>query len=436
MRAFDATTDPALHSWADVAPGSDFPIQHLPYGAFVRAGEGTPRLGAAIGDAILDLRLVAHAGLLDDALDEAEYVFAQPVLNALLQRGKPTWRAVRATISRLLSAGDRSLHEAGIAERVLVPRSEVRSTLPLEVRDYVDFYSSREHATNVGRLLRPGGDPLMPNWTWIPIGYHGRAGSVVVTGTPVMRPNGQRKNPSDPAPSFGPSRLLDIELELAFVTGDGPPLGTPVPVTHAEEHIFGVALCNDWSARDIQAWEYQPLGPFLSKSFATSLAGWITPLEALEPFRVRGPVQDPAPLAYLTTQGEHHFDIALEVELASEVMRREGIAPTVVTQTNFRGMYWSMAQQLAHLTSNGARLRAGDVNASGTISGFEPRSQGCLLELTQRGAQPLELADGTLRGFLEDGDSVTLRGRCTAEGAVPIGLGRVEGVILAALPSV
>jgi fumarylacetoacetase len=430
--AFDATTDPALRSWVAVADGSDFPIQHLPYGAFVRAGDATPRLGVAIGDAILDLRAVARAGLFDEVLPNAEAVFTQPVLNGLLQRGKPVWRAVRATVSRLLSASDGSVHAAGLAQRALVPQAEVALTLPLEVRDYVDFYSSREHATNVGRIMRPGGDALMPNWTWIPIGYHGRASSVVVSGTPVARPNGQRKQPGDAAPAFGPSRLLDIELELAFVTGDGPPLGTPLPVARAEEHIFGVALCNDWSARDIQGWEYQPLGPFLSKSFATSLAAWITPLEALEPFRARGPAQDPAPLEYLATEGEHSFDIALDIELSSEAMRRGGLAPTLVSQTNFRGMYWSMAQQLAHLSSNGARICAGDVNASGTISGSEPHTQGCLLELTSRGTQPLELADGSLRGFLEDGDSVTLRGRCTREGAVSIGLGPVEGVVLPA----
>jgi fumarylacetoacetase len=428
---YDPTTDPALQSWVPSAAGSDFPIQHLPYGAFVRAGEATPRLGVAIGDRVLDLHVVAHAGLLDDALDDAGTVFAQPVLNGLLARPKTTWRAVRGTLSRLLSAGNFGLHDAAIAERALVPQSEVRLTLPVLVRDYVDFYSSLNHALNVGRFFRPD-DPLLPNYKWIPIGYHGRAGSVVVSGTPVARPNGQRKAPADPAPTFGPCRLLDIELELAFVTGDGPPLGTPVPVGQAEEYIFGVALCNDWSARDIQSWEYQPLGPFLAKSFATSIAGWITPLEALEPFRVPGVVQDPPPLPYLSMHGAHAFDIALEVGLASALMQREGVAPTVVSKTNFRTMYWNMAQQLAHLSSNGGRVQAGDVNASGTISGSEPGSYGSLLELTQRGTEKLELSDGSQRGFLEDGDLVTLRGRCSREGAVSIGLGEVRGVILPA----
>ena len=415
---FDATTNPELRSWVKSAAGSDFPIQHLPYGAFVRAGEAIPRLGVAIGDAVLDLHAVAHAGLLDDAVHDAGSVFALPVLNGLLQRPKTTWRAVRGAISRLLSAGQFALHDAGIIERALVPRSQVRMTLPVEVRDYVDFYSSLDHALNVGRFFRPD-DPLLPNYRWIPIGYHGRAASLVVS-------------PAEPAPTFGPCRLLDIELELAFVTGDGPPLGTSVPIGHAEEHIFGVALLNDWSARDIQSWEYQPLGPFLAKSFATSLGAWITPLEALEPFRVPGPVQEPPPLEYLTTHGAHAFDIALDVGLASEAMQREGVPPTVVARTNFRGMYWSMAQQLTHLSSNGSRIHAGDVNGSGTISSSEPGSYGSLLELTQRGTEKLELADGSMRGFLEDGDAVTLRGRCARVGAVPIGLAEVSGVILPA----
>jgi fumarylacetoacetase len=429
--AFDPTTDPGLQSWVPSAAGSDFPIQHLPYGAFVRAGEATPRLGVAIGDKVLDLHAVAHAGLLDEALPEAAWVFAQPTLNALLQRPKTTWRAVRGVLSRLLSLGDLSLRDEGIAQRALVAQSDVRMTLPIEVRDYVDFYSSLNHALNVGRFFRPD-DPLLPNYRWIPIGYHGRSSGVVVSGTPIVRPNGQRKSPDAPAPSFGPCRLLDIELELAFITGDGPPLGTPFPVWQAEDYIFGVALMNDWSARDIQSWEYQPLGPFLGKSFGTSLAAWITPLEALEPFRSTGPVQEPAPLDYLAPRGNHHFDIALEVGLASEVMQREGVAPTVVAETNFRTMYWTMAQQLAHLSSNGSRVQAGDVNGSGTISGSEPGSYGSLLELTQRGTQKLELADGSLRGFLEDGDLVTLRGRCERDGAVPIGLGEASGVVLPA----
>lgn len=429
---FDATTDPALRSWAPVPDGSDFPIQNLPYGAFVAAGDAVPRLGAAIGDHVLDLHAVARAGLLDDALEGASDVLMHATLNPLLQRGKRAWRLLRGEISRLLCAGDRRLLDAGLAEKTLVPQSAVRMTLPLAVGDYVDFYSSLEHATNLGRILRPGGEPLLPNWRWIPIGYHGRAGSIVVSGTPVVRPNGQRKSPDASEPSFGPTRLLDIELELAFVTGDGPPLGTPLPADRAEDHIFGVALCNDWSARDIQAWEYQPLGPFLGKSFATSLGAWIVPLEALEPFRVRGPVQDPAPLRYLAVDGERHFDIGFEVAIASEAMRREGIPATIVARTNFRDMYWSMAQQLAHLASNGARVRAGDVNASGTISGSEPQSYGSLIELTKRGVEPLELGDGTTRGFLEDGDAVTLRGRCAREGAVAIGLGEVAGTVLPA----
>ncbi len=431
--AFDATTDPSLRAWVDVAPQSDFPIQNLPYGAFLVAGDPVPHLGVAIGDRIFDLRVVTRAGLLDDALGDAVAVFAEPTLNMFLSRGRPAWRAVRAELSRLLAAGDRRILDAGVAERALVAQSAARMVLPISVVDYVDFYSSREHATNLGRILRPNQEPLLPNWLWLPIGYHGRANTVVVSGTPIVRPAGQTKAAGASAPEFGPTAMLDFELELGFITGDGPPGGARIPVGDAAEYVFGMALVNDWSARDIQAWEYQPLGPFLGKSFATSLGPWIVTLDALEPFRVDGPAQDPPPLPYLAGARAQHFDIALVAELASDRMRRAGTSAQAIARTNARGLYWSMAQQLAHLTSNGSRVTAGDLCASGTISGSEPGSYGSMIELTLRGERPLDLADGTTRAFLEDGDAVTLRGRCTLAGAVSIGLGEVSGTVLPAL---
>jgi fumarylacetoacetase len=350
-------------------------------------------------------------------------------LNGLLAQGRPAWQRVRRRISQLLSVGNRELFDAGIAERALVSSGDADLVLPLEIGDYVDFYSSREHASNLGKMLRPDGEPLLPNWRWLPVGYHGRASSVVVSGTAIERPRGQVKAAEEETPRFGPTRMLDFELEVAFVTGDGPGLGTPIDVARADEHIFGVALLNDWSARDLQAWEYQPLGPLLSKSFATSLAPWIVTLDALEPFRVDGPVQEPPALPHLAQRGPGNYDIGLTVELQTDALARAKAVPQTIARTNFRGMYWSMAQQLAHLTSNGARIRAGDLCASGTISGSEPDTWGSLIELTRRGTRPLALADGSTRAFLEDGDTITLRGSCDRRGVVHIGLGSVTGTI-------
>jgi fumarylacetoacetase len=426
---FDVTTDPSLASWIDVPRGSDFPIQNLPYGAFRRGGDPAARLGVAIGERIVDLSLLARGGLLDEALPGAADVLGGSSLNALLMRGRPAWQALRRRVCGLLAAGNRELLDAQIAERALVPMRDAQLVLALDVGDYVDFYSSREHASNLGKMLRPGGDPLLPNWRWLPVGYHGRASSVVVSGTPVDRPSGQSKPAEAEAPAFGPTRMLDFELEIAFVTGAGPALGTPIGIERASEHIFGIALLNDWSARDLQAWEYQPLGPFLSKSFATSLAPWIVTLDALEPFRVAGPVQEPAPLPHLAQAEPGNYDIALAVELQTASMRATKVSPQTIARTNFRAMYWSVAQQLAHLTSNGARVRPGDLCASGTISGSDPASYGSLIELTWRGTRPLALADGSTRTFLEDGDTVTLRGSCDRRGAVHIGLGDVTGTI-------
>jgi fumarylacetoacetase len=363
-----------------------FGLENLPYGAV------GPDLVVRVGDEALPLApLEAPAGLPPGTL-------SGPVLNPLLKLGRDAWTALRATIRERLEAG---------AE--LVPLGEPR--LPLAVGDYVDFYSSREHASNLGRIFRPDSEPLLPNWRELPVGYHGRAGSIVVSGTPVHRPRGQL--PAEGRPVFGPSRRLDIELELGFVTGDG---GSRITTAAAPDHVFGFVLVNDWSARDIQRWEYQPLGPFLGKSFATSLSPWIVPLAALEPYRVPAPPQDPEPLEYLRTKGDWGLDLELEVELNG----------TIVSRTNARGLYWTFPQQLAHATVNGAPARAGDLFASGTISGAEPGTMGSLIELSWGGRDPLKLADGSERAFLEDGDTVVLRGR-TPDGA--ISFGEVAGTI-------
>ena len=428
----DPTCAPALRSWVPVPPESDFPIQNLPFGAFARAGDGT-HLCVAIGDVALDLSVLARAGLLDGVCADARAVFCAPSLNALLARGRVAWRATRERLSQLLAEGDERLRAAGIADAALVERARERFVLPLEVRDYVDCYSSLEHATNLGKMFRPSGEPLMPNWRYIPIGYHGRASTVVADGSDVVRPFGQLK-PDESPPAFAPTRALDFELELAFVTGDGPQEpGARIAVDAAREHVFGVALLNDWSARDIQAWEYQPLGPFLGKSFATTLGSWIVTLDALEPFRVAGPAQTPPPLPYLAMRDAENYDIALEVTLRSTAMRDARLDAATICRTNFRDMYWSMAQQLAHATSNGARVRAGDLFGSGTISGGSPDSYGSMIELTWRGARPLTLPDGATRAFLADGDEVVLSGFAGGDGRPRIGLGACRGTIRPAM---
>lgn len=420
-----------LDSWIPVDAESDFPIQNLPYGAFVRDG-GSPRLGVAIGDRVVDLRGLAESGLIDGACDRE--LLVHPTLNAFLDAGRPVWRRVRERLTELLRVdGERALRER--ADALLVAQRDVAMTVPMAVGDYVDFYSSLEHATNLGKLFRPDGDPLMPNWRWIPIGYHGRASTIVVDGTPIVRPNGQRKAPDAPQPTFGPSTRLDIELEMGFVTGPGNAIGTPIAANDAREHIFGLVLVNDWSARDIQAWEYQPLGPFLGKSFATTISPWIVTLDALEPFRVEAPRQEPPPLEYLRAKESLSYDIALEVDLRTPAMRERGEAPRAISRTNYKYMYWTMAQQLAHVTVNGTAMRAGDLYASGTISGPDPDSLGSFIELTWNGRRPLDLG-GETRAFLEDGDEITLRGYCMRDGVRRIGFGTARGTILAAPPVV
>jgi fumarylacetoacetase len=378
-----------------------FGPEHLPYGVFRRAGED-PRVGARLGDRVLDLAALAA----DGPLDEDPALFAQPSLNAFMASGRETWARVREALRTLTAGPD--------AELATVALEEAELLLPIAVRDYVDFYSSLEHATNVGRLFRPDAEALPPNWRHLPVGYHGRAGTVVVSGTSIRRPCGQRREPGDDAPVFGPSVRLDIELELGFVVGASSAIGEPVAVDRALDHVFGVLLVNDWSARDLQAWEYRPLGPFLAKSFATSVAAWVTPLEAILDRRVPAPAQEPAPLDYLREK-PWAFDLDLEIELNG----------TVVARTNARHLYWSAAQQLAHMTVNGASLSVGDLFASGTISGPQLEQRGSLLELSWNGAEPIELADGSTRTFLQDGDEVVLRGR----GGDALALGEVRGRI-------
>ncbi len=412
-----------VETWVPGADGSGFGIEHLPYGV-IRVRGGTPQPGVRIADRALALGPVAAAGLLDSvAADPAALrrALEAPTLNALLELGRTAWSGLRARLTELLAAGNAELTDAGLADDALVPLVDVEELLPIEVGDYVDFYSSIEHASNVGGLVRPEGDPLFPNWRHLPVGYHGRSASVVVSGTPIRRPLGQTApDAPDAPPGFGPERLLDFELELGFVTGPGPPAGGPIPTDAAADHIFGFVLVNDWTARSIQAWEYQPLGPFLSKSFATSMAAWITPLEALEPFRVSGREQDPPPLPYLRSEEDWALDLDLEVILRGETISR----------TNARGLYWSAAQQLAHATIAGAAVRSGDLFASGTISRSVPGRQGCLLELTRAGQDPLRFDGGVERTFLEDGDEVVLRGAgAPGEGRPRISLAEVRGRI-------
>jgi fumarylacetoacetase len=423
MMEIAETTNPRLESWVPGADHGDFPIQNLPFGVF--SYQGASRLGVAIGSKILDCNAASHAGLFDDCC-EPELLQA-PLLNPLLAAGQAAWQAVRERLSSLLRVdGDPRLREAG-SDEFLLDRDATRMHLPIAIGDYVDFYSSIEHATNLGRLFRPHGEPLLPNWRWLPVGYHGRSSTIVVDGTPVRRPCGQRKTPDEAKPQFGSSRRLDIELEMGFVTGPGNALGTPIPVDDARAHIFGLLLVNDWSARDIQAWEYQPLGPFLGKSFATTISPWVVTLDALEPFRVAGPAQEPTPLEYLRIDEPWAYDVRLAVDLQTARMRELGIAAETISETNFAQLYWNMAQQLAHATVNGAVVRPGDLFASGTISGSHPRTQGSLIELTWNGERPIELPGGERRSFLEDGDEITLRGWCEKRGARRIGFGAARG---------
>jgi fumarylacetoacetase len=408
---------------------SHFPIQNLPYGIFRRAGEHR-RVGVAIGDMVLDLGALEKRGFFADAGLGATPVFQRTSLNWFMSLGRGAWRQVRTIISRLLSADEPRLRDDPELRRIaLLPQAAVEMCLPAEIGDYTDFYSSREHATNVGTMFRGKEHALPPNYLWMPIAYHGRASSVVLSGTDLHRPCGQTWRAGAAAPEFGPSRRVDFELELGFLIGPGSALGQPIPVETAAEHIFGLVLVNDWSARDIQQWEYVPLGPFLAKNFGTSVSPWVVTLDALEPFRRLGPVQDPPPLPYLRANGERAFDIHLEVSLQAAGNER----PHVICRSNYKHLYWNMCQQLAHHTITGCNVRPGDLMASGTISGPTPDSYGSLLELTWRGERPLSLPGGHQRTFLEDGDRIVMTGWCQGEG-YRVGFGDVAGRILPARP--
>jgi fumarylacetoacetase len=439
MLAVNETHDPDLRSWVASAnqPGTDFPIQNLPFGVFHRAlTPEPPRIGIAIGDRILDLRLCHRAGLLEKEMAVMGEACLAPSLNRLMSLGPAAWSAVRRLVSELLREDRRRALQKRV-EPCLVPQAEAIMQVPAEIGDYTDFYASIFHATNVGAMMRPD-NPLLPNYKYVPIGYHGRASSIVASGTPVRRPRGQAKPESAMEPIVGPSRRLDYELEAGFFVGPGNPLGTPIPVAEAESHLFGVCLVNDWSARDLQAWEYQPLGPFLAKSFATTVSPWVVTLEALEPFRVPAfirPDGDPEPLEYLDDARQRErggIDLRLEASLASERMRAAKMSPFVVSRNSLRHLYWTPGQLLTHHTSNGCNLRPGDLFASGTVSGPTRESRGCLLELAWRGEQPITLPTGETRAFLEDGDEVVFRGWCEREGRVRIGTGECRGVVLPA----
>jgi fumarylacetoacetase len=424
--------DPSLRSWVLVAPDSDFPIQNLPYGIFQIRGE-RPRVGVRIGDFVLDLSRCAQAAYFQDIVFDRS-VFEQPVLNDFIACGKAVTQAVRQRISELLRTDspydlaelNQILIRSG-SSPALIPVSEVEMKMPVRVGDYTDFYSSIEHATNVGKMFRDPANALLPNWRHLPVGYHGRASSIRVSGTPVRRPMGQTKTDEAELPTFHPCRQLDFELETAFIIGKNSELGSRIPAQDAEDYIFGFVLFNDWSARDIQRWEYVPLGPFLSKNFISSVSPWVVTNEALQPFRCANPPQEPAVLPYLQVSGDRNYDIHLEVAI-----KPLNASETVVCRTNFKYMYWNVCQQLAHHTVNGCNLEVGDLMGSGTISGSAPDSYGSMLELAWKGTKPLRMSDGTERKFLLDGDTVIIRGFCEKDG-LRIGFGEVSGQILPAL---
>jgi len=436
------THSPDLESWVESAqdPATDFPIQNLPYGVFRRRGEvASPRVGVAIGDRILDVAAARDERLLagGDAIAAAERC-REPALNGLMALGPRHWSALRGALSRLLRSGgeaaDAVRRDRSLGERLLVPMADAELLLPAQVGDYSDFYASVHHATNVGSMFRPD-NPLLPNYKWVPIGYHGRASSLVASGTPVRRPHGQTKRPDADAPTYGPSRSLDYELEVGVFVGPGNRQGEPIPIADAERHVFGLCLVNDWSARDLQTWEYQPLGPFLAKSFATTVSPWVVTLEALAPFRAPAFARaegDPEPLPHLRQTGEPGVDVTLEVLLRTRQMRDAGQPAAPVSRGSFRDMYWTIGQLVAHHASNGCNLRPGDLLASGTVSGPTRDARGCLLELTWRGAEPLTLPSGETRTFLEDGDEVILRGLAERQGARRIGFGTAEGMVVGA----
>lgn len=416
--------NPALKSFVEVAKDSDFPIQNLPFGIFSPSSDSTQdaRVGIRIGDFVLDMSELSELNLIND-LDFDHSVFYENILNPFIELGQKNWRATREKVSELLQIGSDLEKDK---DKVLFPIENVTMHMPVKVGDYTDFYSSIEHATNLGKLFRPNGDALMPNWKHIPVGYHGRASSIVVSGTEIHRPKGQIKPNEDEPPIFSPCKTLDFELEMAFIVGKSTKLGDSISIEKAEDHIFGMVVFNDWSARDIQKWEYVPLGPFLGKSFASSISPWVVMLDALEPFRVASPEQDPEVLEYLKYTGNHNFNINLEVDLIPN-----GGEATTISHSSFKYLYWNMAQQLTHHTVNGCNVNVGDMCASGTISGKDENSYGSLIEITQGGKQTIKLKNGEERKFIQDNDSIVMRGFCQNEN-VRIGFGEVSGKILPA----
>ena len=415
-------------SWVNVSPDSDFSIQNLPFGIFTMS-QRLPSLCSAIGDYIVDLKAVFDLGYFHTIDGLSGDVFTQKHLNHFIELGKNVTNAVRLRLSQILNTNfpENAQKEAS---QILILKSEVQLLLPLEIGDYTDFYSSRQHAFNVGSMFRDAANALLPNWLHLPVGYHGRASSIVVSETPIVRPHGQSKLPNIEQPVFGATKKLDFELEMAFVVGKNTNMGQAISVEQADDYIFGLALFNDWSARDIQAWEYVPLGPFLGKNFASTLAPWVVTLEALEPFRVANPVQEPRPLSYLQSADFCTYDVNLTVTIQSETMEN----PQIISASNFKNMYWNMRQQLAHHTVNGCNVRVGDLCASGTISGEQRDSFGSMLELAWQGTQPLSLSDGSQRSFVEDGDTITLSGFAEKDG-VRVGFGEASGKISAARKS-
>ncbi len=438
MIELNETHDPQLTSWVDSANagGCDFPIQNLPFGVFRRIGGNESwRGGVAIGDQIVDL--AAAAGALTGVAAEAAKACAGPTLNAFMALGSNTWSALRRALSQQLRPG--AAHVDALRGS-LVPQREAEYAVPAQIGDYTDFYASIFHAANIGRQFRPD-NPLMPNYQWLPIGYHGRSSSICVSGQAFHRPMGQRRAPDESEPSFGPCQRLDYELEVGIFIGSGNDLGQRVSMESAEEHVFGLCLLNDWSARDIQAWEYQPLGPFLSKNFASTISPWIVTLEALAPYRKawNRPPDHPQPLAYLESaqnRAAGAFDVHLEVLLETAKMREQGLAPSRLSVGNFHHAYWTVAQMVAHHTVNGCNLRPGDFFGTGTMSGPEPESAGALIELTQGGKLPLTLANGETRIFLQDGDTVMMRAWCEKPGAPRIGFGECVGTVLPVSPDI
>ena len=418
--------DPSRKSWIPVPSGSDFPIQNLPFGVFIPEDD-IITTGTRIGDTAIDLSVLQQLGYFD-GIDLPDDVFLQDTLNDFIALGRPVWRAVRNRLAEIFDESNDTL-KGNVAHqnKALFPVSQVQMLMPVFVQDYTDFYSSIEHATNVGKMFRDPDNALLPNWKHIPVGYHGRSSSIVISGMDLHRPKGQRMAPGAEAPTFGPSVRMDFELELAFITGEGKPLGHRIKAEEADEYIFGMVLFNDWSARDIQKWEYVPLGPFLGKNFGSSISPWVVTMDALEPFKVAGPEQDPPVLPYLKTEGKNNYDIKLEVELAPD--GKEG---TVISRSNYKYMYWNQRQQLAHHTVNGCNINAGDMMASGTISGKSKDSYGSMLELSWAGKEPITLDTGETRTFIEDGDTISMRGHCEND-EVRIGFGEVSAKLLPAI---